>query len=239
MKRLIKLFLLNELNKVSIILIALSVVMCGIVFYLSIDKPLNNFEYLANYKMYITEYKRNINFYMNIINIALISFLIANDYFTIEKYDVLFIATESKYKIYIAKLCSHLLFLCLIIIIEFLFYEIYPLLLYKDYKLTINDLMLFLAYLLNTSYLLCLGEVFINLFKSMFSAFLFFIIAFGLEMLCDISKKISKIISLIYPAIYIERKNYFYYGYIYVIIEIIIVFILGIIIYKKRKINNF
>ena len=235
MKRLIKLYLVNELNKISIISISLAIIMCGIVFYLNIDKPINNFEYLENYKMYLLEYKTNISFYITIINIALISFLIANDFIATEKYDILFIASENKGKIYISKLCSHLLFLCLIIIVEFLFYEIYPLIIYKDYKLSISDFMLFLAYLLNAIYLLCLGEIFINLFKSFFSAFLFFIISFGLKMLTDISKKSSQIISLFYPAIYIEKKNYFYYGYIYVIIEIVILFVLGLIIYQKKK----
>ncbi len=235
MKRLIKLYLVNELNKISIISISLAIIMCGIVFYLNIDKPINNFEYLENYKMYLLEYKTNISFYISIINIALISFLIANDFIATEKYDILFIASENKGKIYMSKLCSHLLFLCLIIIVEFLFYEIYPLIIYKDYKLSISDFMLFLAYLLNTIYLLCLGEIFINLFKSFFSAFLFFIISFGLKMLTDISKKSSQIISLFYPAIYIEKKNYFYYGYIYVIIEIVILFVLGLIIYQKKK----
>ena len=238
MKRLIKLYLFNEFNKINIILVFLATLMCGMIFYLSIDKPMSNFEYLANYKMYLEEYKNNVSFYMFVINIALIGFLIANDCFTAEKYDILFIVNEGKNKIYAAKLGSHLLFLSLILIVEFLFYEIYPLLIYKDYKLSLADLLLMLAYLLNAIYLLCLGQIFINLFKSFLSAFLFFISAFGLKILSDVSEKMCKIISLFYPAICEKKNHFFYYGYIYVLIETIILFVLGLVIYKKRKFNN-
>lgn len=238
MKRLIKLYLFNEINKINIILVFLATLMCGMIFYLSIDKPMGNFEYLANYNMYLAEYKNNVSFYMVVINIALISFLIANDCFTTEKYDILFIVNEGKNKIYAAKLGSHLLFLSLILIIEFLFYEIYPLLIYKDYKLSLADLLLILAYLLNAIYLLCLGEIFINLFKSFLSAFLFFISAFGLKILSDVSEEMCKIISLFYPTICVKKNHFFYYGYIYVLIETIILFVLGLVIYKNRKFNN-
>lgn len=236
MKRVFKLYLLKEFSIRGIMILTIVCILIGFVFYLNFQQIESNKEYILHKEEYIYEYKSNSIFMINIINLALISFYVGTDTLTSEqRFDILFPCQISKPKIYLIKLFCHIIILEVIVALEFILLELFPLIFYYDYSITLKNLNYIVIQSAVSIFLLVFGELLIIKINHFLVAFMVFVIGFGSRILCDVSEEVKEMVSLLFPQVEYSGEIRLYYGIEYVILQIILLSLLGMIEYSKKE----
>lgn len=232
--RLVKLYLSFHLNKMFCIILGLVIFIWMAVLVLNSNIPFTKEEYFTSYIMFHEHYLTQSLFFMQIINSAILAFLIGAEMNSFALFDPMFVVQTKRSKIVFAKLLSNLLLLLGLVIYECLTLILIGYIVFPKWNFTFSLFSLIPYEMVSLMQFLFLGEMIALIFSSYFIPILIFIINFAVLILLQNSKDISKIS---YYLVAIEIKNnepiLMWNAYIYSAINIVL--FMGILLLFQRK----
>ncbi len=236
--KLISLYLSFHLNKVVLLLFGIVLILWIMVLIVNTGYPFTMKDYLAAPTAFHQYYLSQSIFFMEIINGAIVSFLVGAELNSISLFDAMFVANMKRRKIVFAKLTANLILIGWIVLYEVLIMLLVGVIIFSNFKLDLNYLLLLPYALLPLIELLLLGECISLLFNSYFIPILIFIVDLICIILIHQTKSIG-VLSNYLPVIAIKEAQISLEWNISLYSAICLVLLLGILLIFQRKDINY
>lgn len=236
--QLIRLYLSFHLNKVVFLLFGIVLVLWIIVLIINTGYPFEMMDYLAAPISFHQYYFSQSIFFMEIINGAIISFLVGAELNSVSLFDAMFVANMKRRKIVFAKLTANLILIGWIVLYEVLIMFLVGVISFSNFKIELNYLLLLPYALLPLIELLLLGECISLLFNSYFIPILIFIVDLICIILIHQTDSIT-ILSNYLPVIAIKESQFGLQWNAVLYSAICMVLLLGILLIFQRKDINY
>ncbi len=236
--QLIRLYLSFHLNKVVFLLFGIVLILWIMVLIINTGYPFELKDYLAAPTSFHQHYFSQSIFFMEIINGAIVSFLVGAELNSISLFDAMFVANMKRRKIVFAKLTANLILIGWIVLYEVLIMFLVGVIAFSNFKLELNYLLLLPYALLPLIELLLLGECISLLFNSYFIPILIFIVDLICIILIHQTDSIT-ILSNYLPVIAIKEAQFDLQWNISLYSAICMVLLLGILLIFQRKDINY
>lgn len=236
--QLIRLYLSFHLNKVVFLLFGIVLILWIMVLIINTGYPFERKDYLASPTSFHQHYISQSIFFMEIINGAIVSFLVGAELNSISLFDAMFVANMKRRKIVFAKLSANLILIGWIVLYEVLIMFLVGVIAFSNFKLDLSYLLLLPYALLPLIELLLLGECISLLFNSYFIPILIFIV----DLICIIlihQTDSSAILSNYLPVIAVKEAQFNLQWNISLYSAICMVLLLGILLIFQRKDINY
>lgn len=235
-RKLIKLYLSFHLNKMTLLLFLIIFILWIAVLLLHSGIPLPRISYYNFAKEYHQNYFSQSLFFMQLLNGAILAFLIGAELNSFSLFDAMFVVNTSRNKIALAKLSSNLIILALLITLESLMMFVLAIFIYPSYIPRLQALLIIPFQMTSLFEFLLLGEAIASIFKSYFIPILIFIIQ--LTVLILIQQK-NKYISQYIPTIGLSDGIPTLTGNAIIYCLLCIVLLIGnFLLFQKKDIAN-
>lgn len=236
--RLIKLYLSYHLNKLTLIIFGIVLVIWSIVLILNTGLPLEMEKYIVASKAFHLNYLEQSLFFLEIIDGVLVAFLVGAELSSLALFDPMFVPNTSRIKIILSKLVANFIILFIILFFQILMLYLIGILAFPNFIIKVYDLALILYFALPMIELLLLGEFLSILINSYFIPILIFIIHILFLILLKI-ENLKNILCIFLPKVEILGNEFTLHGNYIVYSGICLLLVLGIaLLFQKKDICN-
>ena len=155
-------------NIVSIIIFLISLILIVLSLLYLANPNLDLASYIVNPSSYHKQYFHQAIFILSIFNSIIITCIVIILIKESESFDSLFIASSKRIDISISKIISSFIIIVILSTFEFVILYLYPLLIFKDFKIEYSDLNVIIYLILQMSFLLYFEMMLTNLIVSIF-----------------------------------------------------------------------
>ncbi len=241
-KYLIEMYSSFYLNKTSLIIFGLSIILLMIIFLTSIESNISRKMYEINYESIINAYFNECFFAATLIIAIFSIFLGSMEGITqVSKFDAMFVGNNNRFDILLAKIIAFIIIDYIFISIVFLILFLIPTIKFDYFTFKLEYLKILINIIIWSNFILFISMIISLLIQNYFSPLLVFIYYFLMKLMSDSSnKRIKNYVNAIFPQIYLNQNLSinFTFGTFYVINLIIIMIIVLNIIYSRKNLKN-
>ncbi|MCM1130566.1 MAG: hypothetical protein NC087_07505 [Anaeroplasma bactoclasticum] len=236
--RLTKLYLSYHLNKMTLILLGIVLLLWTVVLILNAGIPLEMESYVVSSKNYHLSYLEQSLFFLEIIDGVFVAFLVGAELSSFSLFDPMFVPNISRIKIILCKLLANIILLIFILAFQIILLFFIGVLSYPSFMIGYKDLLLIFYMALPMIELLLLGELLSILINSYFIPILIFILHILVVILFR-KEEIRQNLYIYLPQIEIIGNQITLNGNLLIYSGICLLLLIGIIlIFQKKDIKS-
>lgn len=233
-----KLYLTYHMNRITLILFGIILLLWTIVLFLNTSCPIQMDTYIVSFKSYHSYYNEQSIFFLQMIDGVFVAFLVGAELSSFDYFDPMFVPNVSRNKIILAKILANSIILLLMQTFQILLFFLISVIVFPYYSFHYQNLLLIFFIFLPLFELFLVGELISMIIHSYFIPILIFVLHI-MTMLLTKLEQISTTLVLFIPRIqfvaeqiYLEGNAFLYLG--------ICILILGsiILIFQKKDISN-
>ena len=236
--RLTRLYLSYHLNKITLIVFGIVLMIWSFVLILNTGVPLEMENYIISPSIFHMNYLEQSIFFLEIIDGVLVSFLVGLELSTLALFDPMFVPNTSRIKIIFCKLLANLIILMTLVTFQILLLYFIGVLGFPNFTVRISDLLLIFYIAFPMIELLLFGELVAMLINSYFIPILIFII----HILCAMLLKIDTLkntLCVFIPKPEFIGKQFYLNGNLLIYSGICLLLGLGItLLFQKKDISD-
>ena len=188
-------------NLVTIIIFSIAIIFLVLSLLFLANPLLDIQEYLKNSESFHKNYFDQAILILQIFNGVLVTTIVILLMIQSQSFDALFIGSNKRIKISVAKIITGIILFLTLALIEFIILYFYPLVIFKNFKLGVKDLLTILYLFLCMSFSYFFSIFLTNIIQSIFIPMICLFLALAKNIITSTFSDIKEVISLLLPIL--------------------------------------